>query len=264
MKAIYDSQSVRVKTGAIYGPRFILASVLLFLCLMSVQAGADNRNTAVIQAELFMQLEQLQVEVQNLRNKVERQERALSQMQDEQRRRYIDLDERLQDHSKRLGDLESQESKQASERAVDSSAVDRQLSEPLPSSTNNGGSGRLTDREAYAKAYQLVPERKFEEAIKAFQDFIRNYPESRLVGNGYYWIGEIYMAQNRTRDAEKMFEAVVRRYQDSFKIADSKYKLGLIYSRYGNEDQAKEMMQNIINEHPREPAAELARTWLNR
>lgn len=262
MKAIVNSQSVRVKAGAIYGPRFILASLFLFLTLGSAQA--DTRQTAVIQAELFMQLEQLQVEVQNLRNKVEQQERALSRMQDEQRRRYIDLDERLQDHGSRLNELEEQGSASSAERPLESAAVDRQLTEPLPTSSSGNNSGRPSDREAYAQAYQLVPERKFDEAIKAFQDFIRNYPESRLVGNGYYWIGEIYMAQNRTRDAEKMFDAVVRRYPDSFKVADSKYKLGLIYSRYGNEDQAKEMMRSIISEHPREPAAELARTWLNR
>lgn len=262
MKAIKISKAVRVKAGAIYGPRFVLACAFLLFPLSLAQA--ENRNSAVVQAELFMQLEQLQAEVQTLRNKVEQQERALSRMQDEQRRRYIDLDERLQDHSKRLGDLEEREPVGASERPVDSSAVDRQLSEPLPSGSQTSGSGQLTDREAYAKAYQLVPERKFDEAIQAFQNFIRQYPESRLVGNGYYWIGEIHMAQNRTREAEKMFDAVVRRYPDSFKIADSKYKLGLIYSRYGNEDQAKEIMQSIVAEHPREPAAELARTWLNR
>jgi len=256
VKANKISKAVRVKTGAIYGPRFVLACAFLLIPLSLAQA--DNRNSAVIQAELFMQLEQLQAEVQTLRNKVEQQERALTRMQDEQRKRYIDLDERLQDHSKRINQLEERE---------EATPERTSLSEPLPatgSSASGNNNGQLSDREAYAKAYQLVPERKFDEAIQAFQNFIRQYPESRLVGNGYYWIGEIHMAQNRTREAEKMFEAVVRRYPDSFKIADSKYKLGLINSRYGNEAQAKEIMQSIVAEYPREPAAELARTWLNR
>ena len=256
MKANKISKAVRVKTGAIFGPRFVLACAFVLMPLSLVQA--DNRNSAVIQAELFMQLEQLQAEVQTLRNKVEQQDRALTRMQDEQRKRYIDLDERLQDHSKRINQLEE----------IEEATANRTSSpEPLPTSGSSASStnhGQLSDREAYAKAYQLVPERKFDEAIQAFQAFIRQYPESRLVGNGYYWIGEIHMAQNRTREAEKMFEAVVRRYPDSFKIADSKYKLGLINSRYGNEAQAKEIMQSIVADYPREPAAELARTWLNR
>ncbi|MDR9467298.1 tol-pal system protein YbgF [Marinospirillum sp.] len=259
MKAIETSKAVRVKTGAIYGPRFVLACALLLTPLLSFAQG-DNRNSAVVQAELFMQLEQLQAEVQSLRNKVEKQEEVISRMQDEQRRRYIDLDERLQDHNKRINELEEEDTLPTKAPAANS------ITEPLPTSntSDSGNKDQLSAREAYAKAYQLVPERQFDEAIQAFQDFIRKYPESQLVGNGYYWIGEIHMAQNRTREAEKMFEAVVRRYPDSFKIADSKYKLGLIRSRYGNEDQAKEIMESIIAEYPREPAAELARTWLNR
>ncbi len=253
MKAFYLPNSVRVATGAIRGPRFVFLAVLLLLAL---PLPADNRNQAVVQAELFMQLEQLQVEVQNLRNLVERQERALSQLQDEQRRRYIDLDERLQDHSQRLGKLEELPA------VIEPVAS---LSEPLPSATAaSTTSEELNDREAYNRAYALIPERRFDEAIKALQDFIRHYPQSRLVGNGYYWIGEIYMAQNRTRDAEKMFDAVVRRYPDSFKIADSYYKLGLIYARYGNNDQASETMRSIIENYPSEPAADLARRWLDR
>jgi tol-pal system protein YbgF len=259
VKATETSQAVRIKTGAIYGPRFVLACAFLLIPTLGFAQG-DNRNSAVVQAELFMQLEQLQAEVQSLRNKVEKQEQTLSRMQDEQRRRYIDLDERLQDHNKRVSKLE--EAKIAPVEAPVATSVTE--SPASSGSSDSGNKAQPSAREAYSKAYQLVPERQFDEAIQAFQDFIRKYPDSQLVGNGYYWIGEIHMAQNRTREAEKMFEAVVRRYPGSFKVADSKYKLGLISSRYGNEDQAKEIMQSIIAEYPREPAAELARTWLNR
>ena len=100
--------------------------------------------------------------------------------------------------------------------------------------------------------------------ICSFQDFIRQYPNSRLVGNAYYWLGEIYMVQNRTADAEKMFNVVIGNYPDSFKIADSKYKLGIIYSRYGNEKKAQETMEAIVADYPREPAADHARSYLKK
>ena len=258
MKVFFLLRHAREKAGAIFGPRFILVALIL-LPLQSLQA--DSRNQAVIRAELFMQLEQLQIEVQNLRNQVERQERALALLQDQQAQRYLDLDERLQEHSKRLGDLE--------QLSLGSGSLNPLLEAPSVetevASSSSGVSGQSgNDQEVYARAYALVPERRFDEAVKAFQDFIRTYPESRLVGNGYYWIGEIYLAQNRTRDAEKMFDAVVRRYPDSFKVADSLYKLGLIHARYGNSARARETMQSIIDAHPREPAANLARSWLER
>ncbi|SFX49486.1 tol-pal system protein YbgF [Marinospirillum alkaliphilum] len=214
-----------------------------------------------------MQMEQLQQELATLRNRVEQQERALSRMQEEQRNRYVDLDERAQEHSRRLNQLE--QARPAAQPATPRTpAQPATTNNPAPASQppaavlGQGDAG--SDRDAYARAYELVPARRFDEAVTAFQNFIRQHPESRLVGNAYYWIGEIYMAQNRTQDAEKMFDAVVRRYPDSFKIADSKYKLGLIYARYGDERKARETMEAIVRDHPREPAADLARAYLQR
>ncbi len=195
------------------------------------------------------------MEVQSLRNQVEQQAHALSQMRENQRRRYIDLDERLQDHSQRLTELEALPTETVQEDIQTASTQEEE---------GNAEGQQLTAQQAYAQAYQLVPERRFDEAILAFQNFIKDYPDSRLVGNGYYWLGEIHMAQNRTQEAEQMFEAVVRRFPASFKLADSKYKLGLINARYGKEEEARRMMQSIVEEHPNEPAAELARSWLNR
>lgn len=254
--------------GAHRAPRFVF-TLLAGLALASAgsfsQLLADNRNPAVINAEIIMQMEQLQQELQTLRNKVEQQENTLSRMQEDQRNRYLDLDQRAQEHSRRLNALEEAGSSAPAVRPAHGAATPS--SEPRKQSTSSSAAAPAstpTDREVYNKAYELVPERRFEEAVSAFQNFIRQYPESRLVGNAYYWIGEIYMAQNRTQDAEKMFDAVVRRHSDSFKIADSKYKLGLIYARYGDENKAREMMDGIVREHPREPAADLARSYLSR
>lgn len=251
--------------GAHGAPRFLLVALLaLLMAWLSLPLQADNRNPAVISAELMMQMEQLQQELQTLRNKLEQQERALSRMQDEQRNRYLDLDQRAQEHSRRLEKLEENRPLQIQPLPVPAAPASSAPSAPSTSAVPASPQNRLSDSEAYAKAYELVPERRFDDAVTAFQNFIRQYPESRLVGNAYYWIGEIYMAQNRTQDAEKMFDAVVRRYQDSFKIADSKYKLGLIYQRYGDERKARDMMESIVRDHAREPAADLARTYLQR
>ncbi|MBE0506797.1 MAG: tol-pal system protein YbgF [Marinospirillum sp.] len=265
MKEFNLSRKIKQNVGALGAPRFVfvlLGSLILSAAGFSSQLLADNRNPAVINAEIIMQMEQLQHELQTLRNKVEQQENSLTRMQEDQRNRYLDLDQRAQEHSRRLNALEEVRPATTIPNPATPAAVSPASETRAPATP--AATISQSDRDAYNKAYELVPERRFEEAITAFQGFIRQYPESRLVGNAYYWIGEIYMAQNRTQDAEKMFDAVVRRYSDSFKIADSKYKLGLIYARYGDEAKARETMIGIVRDHPREPAADLARSYLSR
>jgi tol-pal system protein YbgF len=261
------SRKVRQNVGAHGAPRFVfvlLGSLVLSAAGFSGQLLADNRNPAVINTEIIMQMEQLQHELQTLRNKVEQQENSLARMQEDQRNRYLDLDQRAQEHSRRLNALEEVRPAATTSLPAAPAAVSPTSEQRQTSATPAAPAANQSDRDVYNKAYELVPERRFDEAVTAFQGFIRQYPESRLVGNAYYWIGEIYMAQNRTQDAEKMFDAVVRRYSDSFKIADSKYKLGLIYARYGDEAKARETMTGIVRDHPREPAADLARSYLSR
>lgn len=262
------SCQVREIEGAPVAPRFLLV-LLTGLCFtfLAFPGLAETRNPAVVTAELIMQMEQLQQEVATLRNRVEQQERTLGRMQEEQRNRYVDLDERAQEHSRRLNQLEEARPvstpRSPTQQPVNNNLPSAPQTSDVPPAQGNGNAAGA-DRDDYARAYELVPARRFDEAVTAFQNFIRKHPESRLVGNAYYWIGEIYMAQNRTQDAEKMFDAVVRRYSDSFKIADSKYKLGLIYARYGDERKARETMEGIVRDHPREPAADLARAYLQR
>lgn len=263
MKAIQYFAKVRESEGANLAPRFLftLAFLILLLLLAVTPVQANARSAAVANAEIMMQLEQMQLEIKALRNMVEKQENNLSKMQTEQRNRYLDLDQRAQDYAKRILSLEERPISLPPSLATAPVAV----TAPSASKTTLKTTSEATsDRDAYNKAYAHVPEQRFEDAINSFQTFIRQYPDSRLIGNAYYWLGEIYMAQNRTADAEKMFNVVINNHTDSFKIADSKYKLGLIYSRYGNNDKAQEMMEAIIAKHPREPAADHARGYLKK
>ena len=263
MKANQFIAKVRKNEGANLAPHFLFTLALLTSSFFFSESALANssRAAAVANAELLMQIEQMQLEIKALRNMVEKQENSLSKMQTEQRNRYLDLDQRAQEYAKRILSLEETPitpppSHLSQPVIAETSSANKSASAPKTSATE------ASDQQAYNKAYANVPEQRFEEAISSFQAFIRQYPDSRLVGNAYYWLGEIYMAQNRTADAEKMFNAVVSNHPDSFKVADSKYKLGLIYARYGNKSKAKETMEALVAEHPREPAAELARNYL--
>ncbi|ODC03427.1 tol-pal system protein YbgF [Terasakiispira papahanaumokuakeensis] len=259
--------------GALSAPSMFMA--------LPVQAASESsnppaRSQAIASAELMMQLEQLKVETQSLRDMVERQQRVIQRLEDNQRNRYVDTDQRLQTLRQKVdrfeellpslkagaeGGATSAEARadiDASEPADTQSVPAPTESDSASSTTHNSGSAQAD----YTAAYALVQKKQFDAAIEAFQTFIREHPDTRLLGNAYYWIGEIYMAQNRSSEAQKMFEAVISEHPDSYKVPDSMYKLALIQARFGNQSKAEANMQSIVDQYAQSNAAKLAKAWL--
>ncbi|MFG1489876.1 tol-pal system protein YbgF [Oceanospirillum sp. HFRX-1_2] len=198
-------------------------------------------------AQLLLQIQQLQNEMQMLRNVVEQQQMMITQLQKDGRDRYLDVDRRLTDQAKQLSDLKANKPSPA-----DSTVK----SDVLP--VVNG-----TAKEAYQNAYNLVKEQKFDQAITAYQGFIKNYPDSSLLPNAYYWLGELYMVKNLTQEAERVFLTVVETYPKSRKVPDASYKLGLVYARYGQMDKAKAQMNAVKKQFPKSTASKLADQFLD-
>lgn len=234
---------------------FTLQAATLFTDENAPVLGADpvktqtqsqaSQNTA--NAQLLLQIQQLQNEMQLLRNVVEQQQMMINQLQKDGRDRYLDADRRLTDLSKQVSDLRS------NTPPAPSSGSDANI---LPVVTS-------TAKEAYQSAYSLVKQQKFDQAITAYQAFIKNYPNSSLLPNAYYWLGELYMVKNLTQEAERVFLTVIETYPESRKVPDASYKLGLVYARYGQLDKAKTQMNDVKKQHPNSTAAKLASQYLD-
>lgn len=199
-------------------------------------------------AELLMQLQQLQQEMQQLRNLVEQQGAVISQLQKDGRDRYIDSDRRLSDLSREVAELKK------NGVAVAGSSSTAETALPVVSGTA---------KEAYQQAYSLVKNQKFDQAITAYQAFIKNYPDSSLLPNAYYWLGELYMVKNLTQEAERVFLTVVEAYPKSRKVPDASYKLGLVYARYGQQKKAIDQMNEVKKQYPKSTASKLADQFLD-
>lgn len=209
------------------------------------QPSSQPQNSA--NAQLLLQIQQLQNEMQMLRNVVEQQQMMIAQLQKDGRDRYLDIDRRLTDQAKQITDLST--NKPSTKNSDDNSKV-------LPVVTG-------TAKEAYQNAYALVKEQKFDQAITAYQGFIKNYPDSSLLPNAYYWLGELYMVKNLTQEAERVFLTVVETYPKSRKVPDASYKLGLVYARYGQMDKAKVQMNEVKKQFPKSTASKLADQFLD-
>lgn len=90
----------------------------------------------------------------------------------------------------------------------------------------------------YEVAYSQMINRKYAEAQVGFANFMRLYPNSSLVPNALYWLGETHYQQRNFAEAAEAFDLVTRMYASSPKAADSQLKRALSYSALGKNDEA--------------------------
>jgi len=217
-------------------------------------------------AELLMLLDQLQQEVQSLRNQVEVQGHQLKKMRTNQRDRYRDLDRRISNLTRQAAQTPAAPSSMS--KAIDSStpvqASKPKASSPVAAVKAVSPAPRISDREAYQQAFALVRKRSYVKSLSAFGDFIRVYPGSSLVPNAMFWTGEVHRAQTEFDSAKTAYQQLIEQFPNHQKTADAHYKLGVTYDLMGDYTQAQSAMKKVISLYPDHSSATLAKDYLKK
>lgn len=239
---------------------FLLAGVIFLFNHSLAQANSGAA------AQLMQKMNQIQREIASLREQVEQQRFILDTALKSQRDRYLDIDQRLASQDAQIKKLEALFLAIGADASLLSNLTQNPATTdaPVKKAPTTSSVKPKNDAEAYAIASKLRSDRNFSEAAVKFNQFIKDYPNSRYVSNAYYWLGEIYMLENKTKDAERMFSIVANKYADSNKALDSWYKLGLVQARYGNMTKARNAMRALSTKFPNTSAGELAAAWLKR
>ena len=120
------------------------------------------------------------------------------------------------------------------------------------------------EKNEYQKAVTLVMQDKnYNGAIQAFNAFIKKYPNSSLVGNSNFWLGDSYYKTNRLTEAKQCFLNVVKD-ENSVKRPEALYKLGLISVTENNTDYARKFFQLVVRDYAGTTTARLAENELKK
>lgn len=204
------------------------------------------------QLKMLNQLDSMQQDVAELRGITEEHEYRLEQLLQRQRELYQEIDRRFSDLKETGGNNRS-------------SSTNYQDLEQVPTQTDGSSySQNLNENDAYDKAIALVLEdKRYDEAIPAFQSFLKNFPNSTYAPNAHYWLGQLYFAKRQYDDAKAQFKNVVDNFPDSNKRGDCLLKLGAIASEQNRTADANALYQQVINEYPDSTEANLAKKRLN-
>lgn len=77
----------------------------------------------------------------------------------------------------------------------------------------------------FKKAFTLVKTSRFDEAEQGFTKFITSYPDDKLVGEAYYWLGEINYNKKNYEKAAVNFLRGYKLFPSGNKASDSLLKL---------------------------------------
>jgi tol-pal system protein YbgF len=188
--------------------------------------------------DLSQRIEASQNEVRMLRGQLEELQHNASKGQDQQRDMYGDLDRRLS----------SLEGGAAAAGAV-SAAPSNASGLPVPQGD---------DRANYQAAFDLLKDGKYPEAAAAFKQFLVTFPNSQLLDNAQYWLGEAHYVTKQYPDALRDFRTVIEKYPDSRKLPDALLKIGYCNYELKNFPEARASLEQVVKQYADTTAARLA------
>jgi tol-pal system protein YbgF len=224
---------------------------------------------AAAQLAMQQQLETLLTEVSELRGTTEEHSYKLEQILQQQRDIYQEIDRRLGGAA--AGSVSSQATGPAQQEAVvpagNPAAVvaadEAAAAESAASTPQIAATGQLNEAQAYEQAINyVVKDRNYAAAIPAFEDFIKNYPNSEYTSTSHYWLGQLYYQKNEFAKAKTHYERVVKQFPNSSKVPDALLKLGLVADKQNDAAAAKKYYNQLIKSFPKSKAAATAKAKL--
>jgi tol-pal system protein YbgF len=128
---------------------------------------------------------------------------------------------------------------------------------PPPRTTQSAGVQLATlppsasPKDEYQLAYGYVLHKDYALAEQAFGDFVRKYPNERLLPDAQYWLGESQFQQQRYRDAAESFLAVSTKYERSSMAPEALLRLGQSLAALKQKEAACATFAEIGRKYPR-------------
>jgi tol-pal system protein YbgF len=111
-----------------------------------------------------------------------------------------------------------------------------------------------TPQDEYDLAYGYVLHKDYSLAEQALRDFLKKYPNERLVPDVQYWLGESLFQQQRYRDAAESFLGVSTKFERSGKAPDALLRLGQSLAAMNQKEAACATLAEVGRKYPQASA----------
>lgn len=123
--------------------------------------------------------------------------------------------------------------------------------QPVPAPT-------MSPQEAYSVAYNDYLKGNYDLAVDSFKLYRQQFPDSPLADNALYWIGECRYSQRKYEEAIDAFDELILTYPQGDKAAAAHLKKGLSFVELGRKPEALAALKILVAKYPLEEEARLA------
>ena len=116
----------------------------------------------------------------------------------------------------------------------------------------------MSPQEAYSVAYNDYLKGNYDLAVDSFKLYRQQFPESPLADNALYWIGECRYSQRKFEEAIDAFDDLILTYPQGDKAAAAHLKKGLSFIELGRKPEALAALKLLVAKYPLEEEARIA------
>lgn len=246
---------------------------LLFLaalgCASTQEVGDVRRDVTTVYQEFRSYKDSTDARLSRLEKDISALSQSVRSVEQLTRKQFLDLsmslesnDEKIKTILGRLDELDSQlrtywgETKGALKELKDArktSATPPRKSPAVP---------QLSYEELYKQAFDAFQRGLYEDSIRAFSDFVRAYPDTPLVPNARYWMGEAYMNLKDHEKAIVNFQEVIDKYPNSEKTPRALLRQAEAFGELGDKKSSTTLLKRVIELYPKSDEARIAERLL--
>ena len=201
-----------------------------FLFIISLNSFSQESDSVEVDL-LFLKIQELELEIADLRNKLESQDYLIQKL----------IQESVQG---------------ADDSTADKSDLDN-------FSSNNtirfaGVDDAKSKEEVYKTAIKALGDQDFDRSSLLFKYFVESFSDDEKLPLSYFWLGEIAYIQADYQSSNTYFLELITLYPDHYRIPLAHKKIGDIFLKNNEFDKAKDKYNLVIREYLNNTASSLA------
>jgi len=114
----------------------------------------------------------------------------------------------------------------------------------------------------YSNGLRDITSGKYDLANSEFQDYLRYYGDTDLASNAQFYLGEISYKQKKYDEAVAAYEKVLTNYPKSFKLGPARLRKGMALIELGQKTAGVRELREVVRRYPGSDEDRLARAKL--
>ena len=208
--------------------RFLFFKFLALFLFLPIFVSANVNDDAKTDI-LFLKIQELELEIAELRNRLESQDYLIEKLIAES-----------------SNDIGASNSEKLEDLTLNADIRFAGIEDPK------------SKDQIYNAAIEALEDQNFVKSFNLFKYFVESFSDEEKTPLSYFWLGEISLIENDLENASTFFMELISLYPNHYRVPLSHKKIGDIYLKSNDMKKAKDKYNFVVREYPNNTASSLA------